>query len=86
MPNAVRARVAMEAGATIALVSSFVGLDGAVIGLDHLRRFRPCGHPVQGIRLHGRKRSGHRQARAGQIKINQYTDGRLPQGERPSLQ
>ena len=41
MPNAIRARVAMEAGATMPWYR-FTGLDGAVIGLDHYGASAPA--------------------------------------------
>ena len=41
MPNAIRARVAMEAGATMPWYR-LTGLDGAVIGLDHYGASAPA--------------------------------------------
>ena len=42
LPAAVRARVAVEAGATMPWYR-FVGLDGAVIGIDHFGASAPAG-------------------------------------------
>ncbi|MCQ2454187.1 MAG: transketolase [Clostridia bacterium] len=42
MPNAIRARLAVEAGATMPWYR-YVGLDGAVVGLDHFGASAPAG-------------------------------------------
>jgi transketolase len=41
LPSALRARVAVEAGATLAW-ARYVGLDGAIVGLDHFGASAPC--------------------------------------------
>ena len=74
LPNAVRKRVAIEAGVTD-FWRQYVGLDGAVIGIDTLRRLR-AGRGAVSVLRHHRGESGGSGEVAGLSVRRNRTDNR----------
>ena len=68
-------RVAIEAGVTD-FWYKYVGLEGAVIGIDTFGESAPAPRAVQALRLHGRERGGQGQDGACLSNVRAGADAR----------